>query len=490
MSQWTKLLLVGTALAIAVPGAFGGSAQARSSVAPKACTKTWTGGNGRWADGVNWSPQGVPTWADDVCIMTDGTYVVTVDDWDSAVAGTLALGGSSGTQTLELVGSCDFGDARLVLSGAASIGRRGAVLLTSTGCVRPALLDAGSNTITNDGTITAAAGVNGGHRVLTGDLANSGALIVDEPLTSLSGGLTNTGTVEANESLALDGTGATHVNRGSLAIADGAVVSTTREGQTFTNGAGGSIAMSGSGTLRLQLNATFRHGFGSISGPNPIELVDSSLALLSAERGAFLWQGEGSLSGDIRPLQTLTLSGNCEEAHAIANAPASFKNAGLLTLTSTCFPFGAEVSLPAGSTLTNTGTVALDAGAGGNLRIAGHLDNRKTLSLGRGATLDLVGDYSQTSSGTFKTFVGDESSFGKLTSSGSAVLGGTLEIVTDTGFGPQEGQSFQILTAATRAGTFQTVTGRLLPCPHKLGFKVDYGATDVTLTLERALACS
>ena len=110
--------------------------------------------------------------------------------------------------------------------------------------------------------------------------------------------------------------------------------------------------------------------------------------------------------------------------------------------------------------------------------------------MGERALLDLRGDYTQTGAGTFQTFIESTSRFGKLVSNGLASLAGTLEIVTGTESAPEDGQSFQVLGYANRVGTFDTVVGRLLPCPHAFGSQVDHGATAVTLIVRRALACS
>jgi hypothetical protein len=134
-----------------------------------------------------------------------------------------------------------------------------------------------------------------------------------------------------------------------------------------------------------------------------------------------------------------------------------------------------------------------EPGAGGDRIIEGDRVYSGTVSLLAGALLELGGDYSQNGNGTFKTFIDGTTSFGKFTVTGlarSAAIDGTLEIVTDAGFGPQDGQSFQILTAPTRAGRFQTINGRLLPCPFPLAYRVGYAAQTITLTLKSSLFCS
>ncbi len=73
-----------------------------TSPTPSSCTKTWASAvSGNWSDASMWSPAGVPTSSDTVCITNDAaSYTVTVDT--SAVAGSLLVGGAAGTQTLDI----------------------------------------------------------------------------------------------------------------------------------------------------------------------------------------------------------------------------------------------------------------------------------------------------------------------------------------------------------------------------------------------------
>ena len=62
----------------------------------------WIGGTGNWNAAGNWSPAQVPTAADNAIITNIGTYTVTVPAGTTATAGTIAVGGASGTQTLAI----------------------------------------------------------------------------------------------------------------------------------------------------------------------------------------------------------------------------------------------------------------------------------------------------------------------------------------------------------------------------------------------------
>jgi hypothetical protein len=74
----------------------------------QAADVVWTNtAGGYWNVAANWSPNGVPASADTVFITNAGTYAVTVNT-PAAIAG-LKVGGSSGTQTLNLSNSITFG---------------------------------------------------------------------------------------------------------------------------------------------------------------------------------------------------------------------------------------------------------------------------------------------------------------------------------------------------------------------------------------------
>src|SRR5215472_11248825 len=68
------------------------------------CTKSWGSAvDGNWSDGTKWLPAGSPSSGDDVCIVVDGTYTVTLNVNGATQA--LTLGGTAGTQKLDVPGS-------------------------------------------------------------------------------------------------------------------------------------------------------------------------------------------------------------------------------------------------------------------------------------------------------------------------------------------------------------------------------------------------
>ncbi len=60
-------------------------------------------------------------------------------------------------------------------------------------------------------------------------------------------------------------------------------------------------------------------------------------------------------------------------------------------------------------------------------------------------------------------------------------MAGTLAVTRVNGFAASVGNTFQIMTFASRSGTFSTLTGA--NAGNGLTFKIKYDPTDVTLTV-------
>ena len=131
------------------------------------------------------------------------------------------------------------------------------------------------------------------------------------------------------------------------------------------------------------------------------------------------------------------------------------------------------------------GTVAIQ---GGTLRGTGIINNAHVQNTGGTVApggspgiLNVNDNYTQGSGGTLATEISGTApgtGYDRLAVSGTASLAGTLSITTP-GFTPSPGQTFQVLTAGTRTGTFDTVTGGSR-------FDVQYNPTDVTLAVRDA----
>jgi hypothetical protein len=436
---------------------------AQGRLAPRhgldSCTRSWAGAaSGSWSDPSMWSPAGVPTASDDVCITLDGTYTVT--GTGSLSAASLTLGGASGTQTLLLSGTCSPGDATLTVTGAATISAPGAVSLGST-CSAGSTLSAG--TISNQGAIATVVG-SGGSRTIAGDLSGSGSLAIGQG-TTLTGSVVSSGSVALAASLTWSGTGTTWTNQGATTIASGAALSTGGTGQTLTDATGGSIQETGSGAVAIT-GGTFALSGGTVSGTSPIFLTDSGLTLASASPASFSWFGTGTLTGDLAAGQLLDVHGACPSGGgpAVVNVPGNLTNSSTITLDSLGCLSPATLSAAAG-TITNSGTIVA-AGGGGSVRgVVGNLQNLKTIEIDAGQVLQLTGSYTQSSKGVLMTQINSQTSFGQLAATGAASLAGQLKITRLKSFQPPAGSSIPVLTAGGTSGAWTKVSGATIKGP-------------------------
>jgi len=98
--------------------------------------------------------------------------------------------------------------------------------------------------------------------------------------------------------------------------------------------------------------------------------------------------------------------------------------------------------------------------------------------------LTIDGDYEQESDGTLAIELGGTApgTYDQLVITGNATLAGTLDLSLINGFDPQPGDSFEILTAASVTGAFDTIEGWDLGGGKM--FYVTYSETDVTLHVD------
>jgi RHS repeat-associated protein len=120
-----------------------------------------------------------------------------------------------------------------------------------------------------------------------------------------------------------------------------------------------------------------------------------------------------------------------------------------------------------GSTFTTINTLASNAGSfslldGRNFTTVGPFSNTGSLTVGAGSTFHVTGAYTQSAAATLHVQVGGtpaSAQFGRLISTGSAALAGTLDVALANGFGPTMGQSFPVVGFPSQSGAFDTITG-------------------------------
>ncbi len=408
----------------------------------------------------------------------------------ATAAGTFVFRGSNtmtgsvaAAQSVVLQGAGCAGGA--YVAAPAGFTNAGSIELTNVrgSCVdsQPAQLE-WSGTLTNTGTLTSSFGSAGGTRTLNGNLTNSGAV-----------------NIAANTSFG--GSSAVFDNKKTVAVTNGATLSTTG-GQTFDNDTGGSLSTT-SGKLSLQ-NTVFDVGAGS-PGSAPVILGNSStLNLNGSAAGTFVFRGSGALNvptGTVAAGQSLVIQGVGCAGGADVAAAAGFTNAGSIELTNvkgSCTE-SQPAQLEWSGTITNTGTLTSSFGAAGGTRTlngsltnshtmninastslgsGSQLTNTGTLTLGAGRTLSLQSaTFTQEAGGDLVENIASASSFGKLHNpSGSDSLGGTLTLDTASGYSPPHATKFLFMTFSSETGKFATnvFNGHT--------YSVKYDPADVTLS--------
>jgi hypothetical protein len=138
---------------------------------------------------------------------------------------------------------------------------------------------------------------------------------------------------------------------------------------------------------------------------------------------------------------------------------------------------------------TGSGNVnALGGTISGSGRVSNDLNNTAaSVAPGIGlGELIVGGDYTQSAGGTLKVELGGAAagSYDQLAITGTAALGGLLDVSLINAFAPSAGNTFTILTAtAGRSGTFSTLPSQLPPLGSSLAWQISYGANNVMLSV-------
>ena len=371
-----------------------------------AATVTWSGAvSGNWSDGSKWSSGVPPTADDDVAIVAEGTYSITLDT--DPTVNSLLLGGVGGSQTVSAT------NRTITVKGGGTIGYHAAVnlvgsrvsgggLLTNQGTVNvtgstiaTALHNAGtintyqSNMVT--GTFTTQAGSQvtvvsdsshywvGGYYdsslVVAHGFTNYGTITLsDVPHSADYGGYPRTATFGVTDG--------TLVNVGSITSIAGsngwgyrtlAAVLDNRGTVTASyplTVSAASARHTNSGTITVQADVTFSQSGTSPSFINSGGITIAPGKTLSIAGGGDFVQngtltGDGTLSlsalGSATFTTTYSVALTLSEISAVT-LPTSFTDKGSLNLT------GVTAVIPAGTVLgsvtINNSTVTIPAGSG------------------------------------------------------------------------------------------------------------------------------
>ena len=410
----------------------------------------------------------------------------------SCSAGRLLLcGGSTAPATGEFTGGggeVTFYNGEYVLADGATLsgsGVRGGTLTLQPGI-----------TVPFNGTNTLAGGTVKGAGTA---LVPLGATLAVGGSTALSGGLAldQRGTLDfaGNYSLTTDGTG-TILNSGTITKSLGTNTSTINP--TLANS--GTISVP---TGRITLPAgkltnydattkTLTGGAYAVTAPGLLRINNGDITTLAAAvtlSGAAAKLEDSAARNALRNLASVAPDGRLglEAGQALSTVPLT--NQGYLWIgeASTLSATNGAYTQAAGQTVLGAPTATLAAtGTGAEVRLTGGfltgcgtvspaLTNSGGYLRPEGATqygtLSVAGPYSQGSGGTLLVDIASPAagSYDTLAVSGAAALGGQLVVTRARSYQPAAGDSFAVLTAAVRNGTFakwrSTKRSGSLPAP-------------------------
>ena len=323
----------------------------------QACNKTWTApANGLWTNAANWTPAVVPGAADNVCIVVDGTYTVTLRGSKSVASVTVGAAGNYEVQTL-LVQRGPSVNASL--TAATGFTNSGDITLSSIAS-KTVTLTMSSGTFVNQGTINVEPG-SGGARTISANLVNNG-------------------TMNLNASTTFSKSSGVYTNEGSLNIAAGKTLSISGSSQVFNQNSG-DLAISGDFSFST---ATFNFNGGAITGTPLLTSSNLNIASGATTPVGFTLRGSNTITGNIGPGQSLLVQGGPSVNDSLT-AAAGFTNSGDITLSSIQVSKTVTLTVSSG-TFVNQGTINVEPGSGGARTISANLVNNGTMNLNASTT--------------------------------------------------------------------------------------------------------
>jgi hypothetical protein len=291
-------------------------------------------------------------------------------------------------------------------------------------------------------------------------------------LTGFSGeSLTGGGTLVLSGTINQTGVGNLTISGGTtLSVPAGGLYDLQNDSGIQQAGAGGIVVNAGTlektvGT-NISIVATLLNNTGTVLVNTGILDITGAVSQIT---GTTLEAGKWMVTGAPKVQSTLEFA-----------APAHLSSIGL----------GASVTLTGpNSSFTNLASITSNAGSlsvltGASFTTAGAFTNSGSLNLGAPATLNVTGNFAQTTAGTITDKIDGRpatGNFGRIVATGTATLGGTLSIIVPSSFTPTVGDVYTIVSSSSDSGTFGTLNG--LSLPGGLSLTPGYNANSFTLTV-------
>lgn len=316
--------------------------------------------------------------------------------------------------------------------------------------------------IQNNGTIHATKGgvfYIGGGSCCGNPFTNAGTIIADanstvnlqnaNPFGNLANGVLTGGTYNVTGTLLIPGDITTNDAKITLTGKASQILNPSTNALTgfVTNASKGSFSVTGGQSFTSE--GTFTNQGAIVVGKGSTFTVGSGGSYLQTE-------GKTTVNGK---LALSTSEDKTDEAEADSDSA----------------PAAANIRIAKGTLLGNGGTIAAHVSSSGTVIPAASLTTT--------GKLGVTGAYTQTAAGALDANIAGASTgqFNVLNVTGTATIGGTLNIGLLDKFVPAVGDTFEILTARKVTGTFATVNGtKISDSEH---FTVTYNADNVTLTV-------
>jgi autotransporter-associated beta strand protein len=458
-----------------------------------AVTKTWDGGQttGAGGDRDKWTSN--KNWDADTLPLFNGTEEIV-----------FASGFANGLTSTDLNGG------KAILSLMISTATSFVIRNDSTGALTNV---SGNITRTGAGTATMTANLVLGGASYTGAWLNdntSGQLVLSNSISEVGGArsitLTGAGTTVFAGSSANTYSGATTVNGGTLILAKTAGINAIAGALVIGDGTGVDTVRLGAANQIADSSAVSVNSSGVLDLNNSSDQIGSlTMTAGSVMTGAGKLILGGNVTGNAHA-STATVAGNLDlgggvRTFTVADGAASIdmqvsavvSNGGLVKAGPGTLELTGANSYTGPTTVSNgtlrvnnatgsgtgTGAVVIEAGGtlGGTGSVSGALTVKAggTLAPGNSGGMLRLGSLTLQPSSTVEIELAGLSSYDQLTLSGTANLGGELDVVLLGGYTPTSGSSFTILSAAGGvSGTFASVT---------TGYNVQVVGNDVILSV-------
>jgi T5SS/PEP-CTERM-associated repeat protein len=381
---------------------------------------------------------------------------LTVDNGSTQTPGLMLIGGANSLPTGGTLGDLVIGRAapgRMEIRTGGTVfddrgfigfnaGKNGAVLVTGAG-----------SQWSNTGSVSVGQAAIGSLQIFDG-----GSVISNDAFIAYSNALGNEAVVSGagsnwtiSNKLFIGGSGLGPGGSGTLRIENGGVVTATAATLYNTGG----LIFGANATLNTPLNVLggyIEFIVDQTTFPNNMTLGTGGVGLYTYNTGgAYTATLTGSISG----------SGGLTAGNVLGSTPGVFiltgssnytgattLNAGTLRVNGS---IASAVTVKNGVTLGGSGSVGSVVVNSGGIVSPGNSPGK----------LSVNGNYTQNSGGVLNIEIGGASpgagGYDQLAVSGTATLGGTLNLSLVNGFRPTVGQTFNIITSSSEAGNFSTI---------------------------------